>query len=1073
MVWPAGVSTGRFYARFSIIPSAMILRRCDRYVLRETTGMFFISVFGLVVFLLLSFILEVSYLVADYGVGIITLLRLLVLKTPWILGLALPAGCLFATIIGLGRLVYDREVMALEASGISLRRLLLPLLVFALLVGGLDFVLFNWGVPFSEQAYQRETRQIVFRYGEPHIQPETVFKGPEGQFFYVQRYDSRDGSLREVWITDAHGKLFPFAEAAVTMIYAKQGRWEGTAWSLVDGRVYGYDDEGLLIYTAAFERLSVPVGQLDTDIIVRSKTPTEMGIGELSRKIAALRKSGLSANAFVVECHRKIAIPLAGVVFVLLGGSISLIFGGRSRAAGIVVSLLLVSLFWGVFLWSSTLGSRGVIYPPLASWIAHLIFGFLGILLFLRLDRLSSRDLWNRIRHALPFLGMLVFVGVITMGQDVPVEIDCEELFISNDRQHIHAQGDVHMHYGETTLSAGDVTLDEMEGNLWTLRAAEQVSLVIGEDFSLTGEELSTQLALGDGALAAREATAVRFLGKSRFLNSKGEEHFLFYQGEEGRIQFDSTGEIAFVDVRNGEFSTCDCCGVPLGSQPYTVEMGRLLLYPDELVVAFGLTVRSLGYFVFWLPVYVQPLEETLESPLFPAIGRSGLRGWFLKWNVPFYLDQKNYGAILFDYFSRFFEVGLGAVLRYSFGSHQGKARLYYFPARVGDSTAELSVDHTLSLPESGWELGGHVTYQAVGEERDLSFSSSLRGEVGRWRLTLSAERKREEMEEEVRIVERTPELVLAGTPVDVGVLSLLPQMSLGWLREWKVEEEETSLIADSQRFDGALDFTLKSMSLHGFDLNTKGGVRLTHYEGESKSQNRETLSFSSLLSAPGMALSYTYLQVVGKSPFQFDRLVSTNQIDWRIFREGQISLQMEGGFSLAARLFEPLFLRVTWQGGAALSLESHYDLSKASVEDVTLWGRWQAEACEVSYKVEYSPPTGQFSPLTVQVRGASGMNAISLQGEIDLMRGEVNQAELGVELSFEQGWGVHLLGRYEPEATPVFDPGFGLFRDVCGCLRIGIERQFGQIWLYTSILAFPEGVLRYTPSAGSLQFGG
>ncbi|MCK4394806.1 LptF/LptG family permease, partial [Candidatus Bipolaricaulota bacterium] len=103
----------------------MIIRRCDRYVLREMSGPFLISLFGLLLFILLNLILSLSDLMVDRGVGITTLMRLLLLKMPSLLVLALPVSGLFATFLGLGRLVHDREVMALEAAGISLRRILL------------------------------------------------------------------------------------------------------------------------------------------------------------------------------------------------------------------------------------------------------------------------------------------------------------------------------------------------------------------------------------------------------------------------------------------------------------------------------------------------------------------------------------------------------------------------------------------------------------------------------------------------------------------------------------------------------------------------------------------------------------------------------------------------------------------------------------------------------------------------------------------------------------------------------------------------------------------------------------
>ncbi|HCP32167.1 TPA: hypothetical protein DIT45_02845 [Candidatus Acetothermia bacterium] len=1051
--------------------SKMIIRRCDRYVLREMSGPFLISLFGLLLFILLNLILSLSDLMVDRGVGITTLMRLLLLKMPSLLVLALPVSGLFATFLGLGRLVHDREVMALEAAGISLRRILLPLLVAAFLLGGLDFALYNWAVPFSEHAYQRELRGIIFRQGVPHIQANTFFKGPEGQFFYVRRYDAQDGTLRGILVYDIEGKVFPQAEAAVTILTAETGRWEQRAWDLNEGRVYSYNQKGELIYTGTFEQLHVTVDRSEADFLLRSRTPAEMGIGELRSRITLLRTSGLPAADLIVECHLKAAIPLATLVFVLFGGSTSLIFGWRSRAAGVVISLLLVGLFQGVLLWTQTLGRRGMIPPSLAAWIPNILFGLIGIFLFLRLDRLRYRDLWTRIRHTFPFLGILLLVSLLAWGDEIPVEIECEELFISADRTHVHAQGAVRLSYGETLLSADQVTLDEEEEGSWKLRASEEVHLAIGEDLTLSGDDLSTLLVLEDGSLITRKATAVCFRGKSTFLNSQGEEQLLLYQGKEGRIEFDSNGEVTSIEVREGQLTTCDCYGRALRDQPYSIETGRLLLYPDRLLVAFNLTVSSFGYPVFWLPVYVQPLEETLDSPLFPAIGKSGLRGWFLKWNFPFYLDEENYGAVLFDCFSRFHEVGLGTVLHYAFAVHQGKAKVYYFPAQVGDRVFEVSLDHTTALID-GWGMGGRLAYSQLGEEKNLSFAFSLNGDVDSWRFNLSAERSREEEEEVIYTTERLPGLVISRTRIDIDPFYILPRLEAGWFREWEGKKGGEVSVSESFRFDGSLQTSLRPLSFWGFTLTPTTSLRLTHYGASVESQSREALSCSASLCYPGMDLSYTYLQINGRSPFYFDRLKSVNQISWRFAREGTLSLHVDGGFDLATVTFNPLLITARWSGWSSLTLLTRYDLTTAVVEEISLSGRWNSETNEVSWEVPYEPRVGRFKPVVFEIRGKDETGKLTLTGKVDPGEAKLIEGVLQVELRSEVGWGINLGGRYEQGSQTIMAPSLGLFRDLCDCLRIGIEYKSGQVWLYTSILAFPEAVLRYTPTGAGLKVG-
>src|SRR5512136_2401272 len=146
-----------------------MLRRSDRYVLREMIGPFALALAGLILFILLNIILSLSDLMVDRGVSMLTLLRLVLLKVPSLLVVAIPMSVLFATFLGLGRMTHDREVVALESLGIPLRRLLLPLVLAAGLVAVGDFAIYNWLVPASEGAYQDALRGVIYRQGIPRI----------------------------------------------------------------------------------------------------------------------------------------------------------------------------------------------------------------------------------------------------------------------------------------------------------------------------------------------------------------------------------------------------------------------------------------------------------------------------------------------------------------------------------------------------------------------------------------------------------------------------------------------------------------------------------------------------------------------------------------------------------------------------------------------------------------------------------------------------------------------------------------------------------------------------------------
>ncbi|MEO6331534.1 MAG: LptF/LptG family permease, partial [Gemmatimonadaceae bacterium] len=95
-------------------------------------------------------------------------------------------------------------------------------------------------------------------------------------------------------------------------------------------------------------------------------------------------------NLYSVEIHKKFALAVACVVFVLLGAPIALRFPRGGVGLTIGVSIGVFGLYYVALIGGQSLGNRGIVPPALAMWGANILFGAAGLLLLVKLGTESA-----------------------------------------------------------------------------------------------------------------------------------------------------------------------------------------------------------------------------------------------------------------------------------------------------------------------------------------------------------------------------------------------------------------------------------------------------------------------------------------------------------------------------------------------------------------------------------------------------------------------------------------------------------------------------------------------------------
>ncbi len=364
----------------------------DRYVGRELLSPFLAGAAAFLVIL----VGDILYVLAEYlargQVPLWALLRLFFYKLPHMLVLTFPVSTLLATLLGIGRLAKDGEIVALRMAGLPLARIFLPVVGFGLVVSVLAFGVNEYLTPLANRKADELVRRTIFREVFPNIKQDVFFRGPQNRYFYVRKVDYTNRILEGVMVYELGGS-FP------RLITAKRATFGEGVWVLEDGVVREMDESGFTSYEAGFQRLTLRVDVDAQGFLLQQKTPNEMSAAELRQHMNELRQSGVDPQPLAVDYYFKFAAPLAALIFAFMSAPLGLVAARGGQYTGVGAAIALVFVYYAIMNTARAWAKAGALHPFLGAWAANLFFLVFGVVLYLYAEGLLS---WRRTQPAPP-----------------------------------------------------------------------------------------------------------------------------------------------------------------------------------------------------------------------------------------------------------------------------------------------------------------------------------------------------------------------------------------------------------------------------------------------------------------------------------------------------------------------------------------------------------------------------------------------------------------------------------------------------------------------------------------------
>lgn len=269
------------------------------------------------------------------------------------------------------------EIVAALAGGVSLYRLMIPILVPALLLTVGQYALQEYVLPYTTQQAKAVDEAMHPSNTVTLVQDQTWVFSEGGVVFHFDEFVEQSSqflNLRVYYLGDNN--------SIARVEYAEIAEWRDDSWEARDGWRRFFLRDGDAVRPTPLEEFSFArLDHLERDPAYFRENellPEQMTMVELSEHINLLELQGYETHRAMVDFHMKVATPAIVFVMTVVGVPFAFRMGRHGALTGVAVAVALVAVYWIAFGVFQAFGYANQLPPPLAAWAPHLLFLSLG-----------------------------------------------------------------------------------------------------------------------------------------------------------------------------------------------------------------------------------------------------------------------------------------------------------------------------------------------------------------------------------------------------------------------------------------------------------------------------------------------------------------------------------------------------------------------------------------------------------------------------------------------------------------------------------------------------------------------
>jgi len=354
----------------------------DRYMVKGFLSPF---IWCLFIFTIMAIIIDIFSFVENivkFKIPAFSLLAFYIYYCPTIILQVTPMAVLLSAIFVLSNLNKNNEITAMKSSGISLWRIMSPIIILGLIISIASFILSDRVVPISSKVANmiryEELEKEKHKDNPQKVIENVAVYGSGNRIVFARLYDTEKKLLTDVIIHE-----HDVSENLVSKITAQSGVWTGKEWKFFKVIMWKIDNSGKILSEPTFYAEKViPLKERPRDFAYKEWHSEYMSYAELKNYIRNFRGTSTKLiRGLMVDLYQKVSFSLISLIIILIGAPFALITTRGGVMIGVGMSIAIGLLYYACIAICIAFGKAGILSPFVSAWIGNVVFAVIGIYL--------------------------------------------------------------------------------------------------------------------------------------------------------------------------------------------------------------------------------------------------------------------------------------------------------------------------------------------------------------------------------------------------------------------------------------------------------------------------------------------------------------------------------------------------------------------------------------------------------------------------------------------------------------------------------------------------------------------